>query len=244
MISAMADTLYDDSSRITYLDMENFSEPESILELMGYSDPSKNERYPSFLTDKISRYPHSILFLEEIDKASPNVRDLFSDIFRTGRFQDSFGNRVSFRGITVVMTVKAYEDKKKQMGFIPSSGADFDREAVHEAMDGLLKHEMTGAVDGVIIFNELKRKVITEIIAGNLQYALEEKMDINWNIGEDVLEFLTDEVMASSEKLRSMHRLFQEHVFSFLAEQYYSKDIRRRTGITLHYSKERGMELR
>ena len=236
MVTALADVLYDDGRRVSYLDMGNFTEPESIWELLGYNDPAKGGSFPSILTEKIQRYPHSILFLEEIDKAAHEVRELFTEIFKTGSFTDSHGNTVSFKGITVIMTVKAYEDKKKQMGFVPRSGYDFDRIAVNEAMSGILKQDLTATIDSIVIFNELRKKDIAEILRANLMSALTAKMDIDWVVDDSLIEHLVSKVQESDDKLRSMQSIFRKHVFYFLAGQYYSAGIAEKKKISLGYA--------
>jgi len=235
LIHGLADVLFGDPERISVFDMARFEEPESLWELTGYSDKSKGEVYPSILTRVLQKYPLSILFLEEIDKACPDVQRFFAEVFKTGAFEDSLGQHVSLSGVTVVMTVKAYEEKKKQLGFTPDSEVDYDVKAVHEGLASLLDPELMSIMDQVVIFKELRDHELKKIINRNLLETLREKWDIQWVIQDKLLRFLIDEVKKEKDKLRSLERLFQGHVFSPLALALGRMDLTERESITLGF---------
>ena len=235
LIHGLADVLFGDPERISVFDMARFEEPESLWELTGYSDKSKGEVYPSILTRVLQKYPLSILFLEEIDKACPDVQRFFAEVFKTGAFEDSLGQHVSLSGVTVVMTVKAYEEKKKQLGFTPDSEVDYDVKAVHEGLASLLDPELMSIMDQVVIFKELRDHELKKIINRNLLETLREKWDIQWVIQDKLLRFLIDEVKKEKDKLRSLERLFQVHVFSPLALALGRMDLTERESITLGF---------
>ncbi|HHH85018.1 MAG TPA: ATP-dependent Clp protease ATP-binding subunit [Firmicutes bacterium] len=235
LIHGLADVLFGDSERISAFDMARFEEPESLWELTGYSDKSKGEVYPSILTRILQKYPLSILFLEEIDKACPDVQRFFAEVFKTGAFEDSLGQRVSLSGVTVVMTVKAYEEKKQQLGFTHDSEIPCDEKAVHEGLASLLDPELMGIIDQVVIFKELRNNELKKIIRRNLIATLREKWDIEWIIGEKLLRFLVDEVKKEKDKLRSLERLFQIHVFSHLALALGRLDLSGRQRVALEF---------
>lgn len=236
LIHGLAEVLFGDPERISVFDMARYEEPESLWELTGYSDKAKGEIYPSILTRVLQKYPLSILFLEEIDKACPDVQRFFAEVFKTGAFEDSLGQQVSLSGVTVVMTVKAYEEKKKQLGFTPDSEVDYDVKAVHEGLASLLDPELMGIMDQVVIFKELRDNELKKIISRNLTDTLRDKWDIEWAISERLLGFLVDEVKKEKDKLRSMERLFQAHVFSPLALALGRMDLSERERVALGYN--------
>jgi len=236
LIHGLAEVLFGDPERISVFDMARYEEPESLWELTGYSDKAKGEIYPSILTRVLQKYPLSILFLEEIDKACPDVQRFFAEVFKTGAFEDSLGQQVSLSGVTVVMTVKAYEEKKKQLGFTPDSEVDYDVKAVHEGLASLLDPELMGIMDQVVIFKELRDNELKKIISRNLTDTLRDKWDIEWVISERLLGFLVDEVKKEKDKLRSMERLFQAHVFSPLALALGRMDLSERERVALGYN--------
>ena len=133
------------------------------------------------------------------------------------------------------MTVKAYEEKKKQLGFTPDSEVDYDVKAVHEGLASLLDPELMSIMDQVVIFKELRDHELKKIISRNLLDTLLEKWDIEWVIQEKLLRFLVDEVKKEKDKLRSMERLFQVHVFSPLALALGRMDLTERESITLGF---------
>lgn len=232
-IKSLAGILFDDSERVTYFDMRQFTDRESILDFLGFHDKSKDDMYPSMLTGAIKEYPYSILFLDEINQAAPEVRNLFLDIFKTGMFEDSFGTKVFFKGITIVMTVKAYEEQKKQLGFIPGAKPDYNSEMIHKGLETMLGTDMLHTIDQIVIFNELSSAHMTEIIRKRLLERLREKLPITWNIEPSAITFLKEAVEQEPEKLQALERVFQKHIFSFLAIHYYKDDLCYQNKITI-----------
>ncbi|HDS03620.1 MAG TPA: hypothetical protein ENN72_07945 [Firmicutes bacterium] len=233
LIRSLADVLFEDSERISVFDMSRFEEPESLWELTGYADKSKGEMYPSTLTRVLQKYPLSILFLEEIDKACPDVQRFFAEIFRSGSFTDNLGQISSLSGVTVIMTVKAYEEKKKQLGFTPDSEVDYDVDAVHSGLAALLDTEIMEIIDKVVIFKELRDKELKKIVQRSLLHHLKERWDIQWVPEDKLLQFLVEQVKAKKDKLRSMERLFQIHIFAPLALALGRMDLTEREKIVL-----------
>jgi len=237
LMRELSKILYNDKNRITFLDMNKFSKSESVFKLLGMTDSSSNNVYPSVLTKIISKYPYSILFLDEIDKASEEVLSIFKDIFKTGTFEDNFGNTVNFKGITIIMTVKAYQEKKKQLGFKSEEIYEYNDEEVKEGLKKIIDEELIHIADNLVIFNYLNDKQMKIIIRKNLKNKLNDKIQTNWVIGENIIEFLLDKIKKDPEKLRAMDRIFQKYIFSFLAINIKSNDIFQNDEIQIKYQK-------
>ena len=236
VISSLAKLLYNDEKRITYFNMNLFSTPESIYEFLGFKDPNKDIIYESILISAIKRYPYSILFLDEIDKASKEVQSLFAEIFKTGSFTDSFGNKVLFSGITVVMTVKAYQENKKQLGFVSEKNIyTYDEETVFNALNNMILADILTVVDETLIFKELTDEEMELIIEKNLIKSLNEKLNIKWSIDKTLLDFLRDTIRKEKDGLNSMKLIFQKYVFSYLAINFYAQNLKERKRIKLGY---------
>ncbi len=232
-IKSLAQILYDDEERVTYFDMKQYNERESILDFLGFHDKSKDDVYPSVLTGAIKEYPYSILFLDEINQTAPEVRNLLLEIFKTGMFEDNFGNKVFFKGITIVMTVKAYEEQKKQLGFLPGSKTDYNVEMIHKGLETMLGADMLHTIDQIVVFKELSSEHMNEIIRKRLFDRLREKLPITWSVEQSAIDFLKNAVDQEPEKLQALERVFQKHVFSFLAIHYYKDDLCYQNKITI-----------
>ncbi|TYB31398.1 MAG: ATP-dependent Clp protease ATP-binding subunit [Candidatus Mcinerneyibacterium aminivorans] len=233
LMGELAEVLYNDRNRISFLDMNKFSESQSVWRLMGFNDSSNDQVYPSLITNLISRYPYSILFLDEIDKAHEKVISIFMDIFKTGKFEDNFGNTVHFKGITIIMTVKAYEEKKKQLGFVSEDIYEYNPEEVKKGLKSLLDEELIHLIDRNIVFNYLNNNEIKKILKTNLKKKLKSKVNTKWIVEESVLNFLLDKVKNNPEKLRAMNRIFQNNIFSYLAINFKINNLFKRDKITI-----------
>ncbi len=240
-IHSLAEILFDDSERVSYFDMRQFKDPEAVYDFLGFRDKSKDDIYPSMLSNVIKEYPYSILFLDEINQASQEVRDLFLNIFKTGVFEDNFGNRVFFKGITIIMTVKAYEEQKKQLGFIAGNKADYNKEMIYKGMESMLGTEMLHLIDRVVIFTELSTQHMHEIIRKRLVDRLNEKLPITWVVEPSAIEFITEAINNEPERLQALERVFQKHIFSYLAINFYKDDLSFKNKITI---KSKNGELR
>lgn len=237
LIKELSKILYNDENRITFLDMNKFSKSESVFKLLGMTDSSSNNVYPSVLTKIISKYPYSILFLDEIDKASEEVLSIFKDIFKTGTFEDNFGNTVNFKGITIIMTVKAYQEKKKQLGFKSEEIYEYNDKEVKEGLKKIIDEELIHIADNLVIFNYLNDEQMKTIIRKNLEKKLNDKIQTNWVIGENIIKYLLEKIKKDPEKLRAMDRIFQKYIFSFLAINIKSNDIFQNDKIQIKYKK-------
>ncbi len=237
LIKELSKILYNDENRITFLDMNKFSKSESVFKLLGMTDSSSNNVYPSVLTKIISKYPYSILFLDEIDKASEEVLSIFKDIFKTGTFEDNFGNTVNFKGITIIMTVKAYQEKKKQLGFKSEEIYEYNDKEVKEGLKKIIDEELIHIADNLVIFNYLNDEQMKTIIRKNLKNKLNDKIQTNWVIGANIIKYLLEKIKKDPEKLRAMDRIFQKYIFSFLAINIKSNDIFQNDKIQIKYKK-------
>ncbi len=233
LMRELAGVLYNDKNRISFLDMNKFSEPQSVWKLLGFNDTSNDQVYPSILTKLISRYPYSILFLDEIDKADDKVLSILMDIFKTGEFEDNLGNKVYFKGITIIMTVKAYEEKKKQLGFVSEDIYEYNPKEVKDGLKSILDEELLHLIDKNIVFSYLDDSQMKKILKVNLKEKLESKVDTSWNIKESVLNFLLEKVKDNPEKLRAMDRIFQNNIFSYLAINFKINNLFKRDKITI-----------
>src|SRR6056297_37032 len=237
LMRELSKILYNDKNRITFLDMNKFSKSESVFKLLGMTDSSSNNVYPSVLTKIISKYPYSILFLDEIDKASEEVLSIFKDIFKTGTFEDNFGNTVNFKGITIIMTVKAYQEKKKQLGFKSEEIYEYNDKEVKEGLKKIIDEELIHIADNLVIFNYLNDEQMKTIIRKNLKNKLNDKIQTNWVIEANIIKYLLEKIKKDPEKLRAMDRIFQKYIFSFLAINIKSNDIFQNDKIQIKYKK-------
>ena len=159
---AMAELLYGRDAFLR-LDMTEYAEPHSLSKLIGAPPGYAGFGEGGFLTERIRRYPYSLVLFDEVEKAHPEVRGLLLQILDEGKLTDSAGLTVSFRNATVVLTANAGESALG-IGFasIPTEGAGKRAEA-------LLSRELTDRVDEIAYFRPLDKDALARVALGRMQ---------------------------------------------------------------------------
>jgi ATP-dependent Clp protease ATP-binding subunit ClpB len=157
LAKALAETLFDDESRIVRIDMSEYMEKHSVARLIGAPPGYVGYDEGGYLTEAVRRQPYSVVLMDEIEKAHPDVFNLLLQILDDGRLTDGQGRTVDFSNTTVIMT--------SNLGTSRERFADVEamREAVMRAMHAAFKPEFLNRVDDVIVFHPLGEAEMEEI---------------------------------------------------------------------------------
>lgn len=170
---ALAEALFGDENAIIRLDMSEFMEKHSVSKLIGSPPGYVGYEEGGQLTEKIRRRPYSVILLDEIEKAHPDVFNILLQILEDGRLSDSKGKAVDFKNCIIIMTsnVGAHRIKKqKSVGF---STSDLDekmnayekmKENVMEELNKTFRPEFINRLDEIIVFHSLEKENIMKII--------------------------------------------------------------------------------
>ncbi len=125
MAKTLAEELFGDKDAMIRLDMSEFMEKHSVSKLIGSPPGYVGHEEAGQLTEKVRRKPYSIILLDEIEKAHPDVMHMFLQIMEDGRLTDSQGRTVTFKDTVIIMTSNAgVGEKQKVMGFGTSSAVE------------------------------------------------------------------------------------------------------------------------
>lgn len=182
LCKALAEAMFGDEDAMIRLDMSEYMEKHTVSKLIG-SPPG----YVGFdeggqLTEKIRRKPYSVVLLDEIEKAHPDVFNMLLQILEDGRLTDSKGRYVSFKNAVIIMTsnigARFITDKSQSLGF--AGEADTGDKKVRENIMDMLKQtfrpEFLNRIDDIIIFNKLTQQDI-EKIAGSMLESLTKRVE-------------------------------------------------------------------
>lgn len=189
LAKALAEYLFDDENMMTRIDMSEYQEKFSATRLIGAPPGYVGYEEGGYLTEAVRRKPYSVILLDEVEKAHPDVFNILLQALDDGRMTDGQGRTVDFKNTVIIMTsnLGSQEIMNRQ---------GEDPEVVKEAvMDEVKKHfrpEFINRIDEIVVFNALDQKAIREIARIQIR-KLAKRME-QQNIGLDVTEAALDEI--------------------------------------------------
>ena len=182
---ALAEFLFNDPHAMVRVDMSEFMEPHSVARLIGSPPGYVGFEEGGRLTEAVRRKPYSVILLDEIEKAHPDVFNVLLQVFDDGRLTDGKGRTVDFKNTVIVMTSNIASQQIQQL--TEESGADWEIEAhVKDALKQLFKPEFLNRVDEIIVFRMLSKDDLRKIVDIQLNY-LAERLN-----GRDIMVEFTD----------------------------------------------------
>ena len=222
---ALAEFLFDDEKAMIRLDMSEYMERHTVSKIIGSPPGYVGYEEAGQLTEKVRRRPYSVILLDEIEKAHPEVFNILLQIFEDGRLTDSKGRLVSFKNTIIILTSNVGSDfinKMAAIGF--SSKHDIaERESMKDKIMSSLRDqfrpEFLNRIDEIVIFNYLKTDEIKTIV--DLELAKVEKRlkakEISIKISEKAKEFLVREGFDPNLGARPLKRVIQRLILDPLS---------------------------
>lgn len=218
----LARELFGTSEAMIRLDMSEFMEKHSVSKLIGSPPGYVGHEEAGQLTEKVRRNPYSIILLDEIEKAHPDVQHMFLQILEDGRLTDSQGRTVSFKDTVIIMTSNAgATDTEASVGF--NTGSDTKLEKGTDILAKLgdyFKPEFLNRLDSVIEFKSLEKDDLVQIIdlmLLDLNTMLKQEgvtIDVSSEVKEHLIELGYDAKFGA----RPLRRTIQEHLEDAIAD--------------------------
>jgi len=232
---ALATELFDDEKHMIRIDMSEYMEKFAISRLIGAPPGYVGYEEGGQLTEKVRRKPYSVILLDEIEKAHPDVFNLLLQALDDGQLTDSLGRKIDFKNTIIIMTSNIGTRKLKEFG----SGVGFSTAAKKNNLDEYTKSVIEGSlkkafapeflnrIDDVILFNSLSREDIHKIIDIELAKLFERIKEIGFTakITEAAKDFISDKGFDTAYGARPLKRAIQKHVEDLLAEQIIEKSV-------------------
>ena len=222
---ALAEQLFDDESKIVRIDMSEYMEKFSVSRLIGAPPGYVGYEEGGQLTEAVRRKPYSIVLLDEIEKAHPDVFNILLQILDDGRITDSKGVTVDFKNTIIIMT--------SNLGSEYAFEADKDKKKkeYENIVKATFKPEFINRIDEIVIFNPLDEAVISKV-ADKFLNILKNRLlenDIELNISEaakkKIVEMGFDETYGARPMKRYIQRNIESAVAKYLLENYDTKKI-------------------
>ncbi|MCE1245734.1 MAG: ATP-dependent Clp protease ATP-binding subunit [Firmicutes bacterium] len=223
LAKGLAEFLFGSSKDIVRLDMSEYSEKHAMARMIGSPPGYVGHEEEGQLTKEIRTKPYSVVLLDEVEKAHPEVFDLFLQVFDDGRLTDSKGRTVNFTNTIIIMTSNIGTSNVDATGRIQLLNTS-DPKTKEKIMQELRKHfrpEFLNRIDEIIIFNPLNEAALRSIVRINLNSLIKqvfEQREIRLVIDEDAANFLLHVGYDPAYGARPMKRAIQNYLSKPLAE--------------------------
>ncbi|MFJ5624069.1 ATP-dependent Clp protease ATP-binding subunit [Peribacillus loiseleuriae] len=216
---SLASELFGAKDAMIRLDMSEFMEKHSVSKLIGSPPGYVGHEEAGQLTESVRRKPYSIILLDEIEKAHPDVMHMFLQILEDGRLTDSQGRTVNFKDTVIIMTSNAgVSEKQNVMGFGTSTVAE--EASILQSLGSFFKPEFLNRFDNIIEFAALKKDDLLQIVDLLLQelYETIEAQDLSIEVTEEAKEKLVDLGYHPAYGARPLRRMIQEQLEDGIAD--------------------------
>jgi ATP-dependent Clp protease ATP-binding subunit ClpB len=217
---ALADFLFNDPNAMTRIDMSEFMEQHSVARLIGSPPGYVGYEEGGRWTEAVRRKPYSVILLDEVEKAHPDVFNVLLQVFDDGRLTDGKGRTVDFKNTVIIMTSNIASQQIQEL--TEESGADWEIEAhVKDALKKVFKPEFLNRIDEVIVFHMLTKEDLRKIVDIQLNY-LRERMNarkIGLEFTDDACKQIMDEGYDPVFGARPLKRTIQQRLENPLAAE-------------------------
>lgn len=228
LAKVMAKYLFDVDDSLIRIDMSEYMEKFSVSRLVGAPPGYVGYEEGGILTEKVRRKPYSVVLLDEIEKAHPDVFNLLLQVLDDGVLTDSLGRKVDFRNTIIIMTsnigARDIKNMGQGIGFSPSDST-FDyakmKSVIQDALRRVFNPEFLNRVDDVIVFKPLERDDIFQIIDKMADELFKRIKELGYNVemSKGAKDFIADKGFDQKYGARPLRRSIQKHVEDPLAEE-------------------------
>ena len=228
LAKVLAKYLFDSEDALIRIDMSEYMEKFAVSRLVGAPPGYVGYEEGGQLTEKVRRKPYSIILLDEIEKAHPDVFNLLLQVLDDGLLTDSLGRRVDFKNTIIIMTSnigsRQLKDFGQGVGFGTQAKLNAKNEYSQSVIDNALKRtfapEFLNRVDDVVMFNALEKNDIRKIIGLEIRNVLKrvEEMGYKVELTEKALDFLVEKGWDEQYGARPLKRAVQKYVEDTVAE--------------------------
>ncbi len=226
---ALARYMFDSEEALIRIDMSEYMEKFTVSRLIGAPPGYVGYEEGGQLTEKVRRKPYSVILLDEIEKAHPDIYNILLQVLDDGQLTDGLGRKVDFKNSLIIMTsnigARQLKDFGAGVGFATTARVESEDEANKAVIEKALKRtfspEFLNRIDDVIIFNSLSKENIFEIIDILMKNVTKRltTLGLSLELTEDAKSFLADKGYDQQFGARPLHRAIQKYLEDPLAEE-------------------------
>ncbi|WP_062305468.1 ATP-dependent Clp protease ATP-binding subunit [Alicyclobacillus sendaiensis] len=229
MARRLAELLFGSKDAMIRLDMSEYMEKHSVSKLIGAPPGYVGYEQAGQLTEQVRRHPYSLILVDEIEKAHPDVQHIFLQIMEDGRLTDSQGRTVSFKDTLIIMTSNAGEiERKSHVGFTTKPDEESTAQADLGDLSAYFKPEFLNRFDAIVRFRPLgqaEMQRIVELMLGEVRELLAERgVGLSWS--EEAVNWLAKRGYHPAFGARPLRRTIQTHVEDAIADRLMEEEVR------------------
>jgi ATP-dependent Clp protease ATP-binding subunit ClpC len=247
---ALARHMFDSEDALIRIDMSEYMEKFTVSRLIGAPPGYVGYEEGGQLTERVRRKPYSVILLDEIEKAHPDIYNILLQVLDDGQLTDGLGRKVDFKNTMIIMTsnigVRQLKDFGEGVGFATQSRVQNQDEANKAVIEKALKRtfspEFLNRIDDVIIFNSLTKEHIFEIIDILMKGVMKRLNNLGFSLelSEEAKSFIADKGYDQQFGARPLHRAIQKYLEDPLAEEILNMNIKNGDVLLANLDKEAG----
>ncbi|MDR0430727.1 MAG: ATP-dependent Clp protease ATP-binding subunit [Tannerellaceae bacterium] len=244
----LAEYLFDSSDALIRIDMSEYLEKFAVSRLIGAPPGYVGYEEGGQLTEKVRRKPYSVVLLDEIEKAHPDVFNILLQVLDEGRLTDSLGRRIDFKNTILILTsnigTRQLKDFGRGVGFNTKSSdetdKDFSRSVIQKALNKAFAPEFLNRIDDIVMFDQLDKEAIYKIIDIELEglYDRVRKLGYSLVLTEEAKDFIASKGYDVQFGARPLKRAIQKYLEDEMAEMIIKASVSEGDTILVQFDKE------
>ena len=232
----LASEIFDTEENLIRIDMSEYMEKFAISRLIGAPPGYVGYEEGGQLTEKVRRRPYSVILLDEVEKAHPDIFNMMLQILDDGFLTDSLGRKINFQNTIIIMTsnvgARQVKDFGRGLGFETASqksqSKEIEKSVIEKELKKTFSPEFLNRIDDIVVFNNLDKKDIRKIVDIELVYLIKRINQLGYEIeiSETAKDFISEKGFDSKYGARPLNRAIQKHLEDLLAENVVNNSIK------------------
>ena len=249
LAKVLAKYLFDSEDALIRIDMSEYMEKFAVSRLVGAPPGYVGYEEGGQLTEKVRRKPYSIVLLDEIEKAHPDVFHLLLQVLDDGQLTDSLGRKVDFKNTIIIMTSNIGSRQLKDFGQGVGFGTQAKKDSKDSYSQSVIEHalkrsfapEFLNRIDEVVMFDALNKESISKIIDIELKKVHERILEMGYQLEltEKAHDFIAEKGWDEQYGARPLKRAIQKYVEDVLAEEIIKNNLEKGAKIVIDYDEEK-----
>ena len=232
----LASEIFDSEENLIRIDMSEYMEKFAVSRLVGAPPGYVGYEEGGQLTEKVRRRPYSVILLDEVEKAHPDIFNMMLQILDDGFLTDSLGRKINFQNTIIIMTsnigARQVKDFGRGLGFETASqksqSKEIEKGVIQKELKKTFSPEFLNRIDDIIVFNNLEKTDIRKIVDIELVHLVKRVKQLGYEIeiSESAKDFLSEKGYDSKYGARPLNRAIQKHLEDLLAENVVNNSIK------------------
>ncbi|MFL2598604.1 MAG: ATP-dependent Clp protease ATP-binding subunit [Flavobacteriaceae bacterium] len=232
----LASEIFDSEENLIRIDMSEYMEKFAVSRLVGAPPGYVGYEEGGQLTEKVRRRPYSVILLDEVEKAHPDIFNMMLQILDDGFLTDSLGRKINFQNTIIIMTsnigARQVKDFGRGLGFETASqksqSKEIEKGVIQKELKKTFSPEFLNRIDDIVVFNNLEKTDIRKIVDIELVHLVKRVKQLGYEIeiSESAKDFLSEKGYDSKYGARPLNRAIQKHLEDLLAENVVNNSIK------------------